>query len=525
MKILFVWPNKDSFGFKPISLSILSGIARDFGFETQLFDTTEIDFGYTDTTEFGESVKICKPVDLSPYGHEKRKIDLRARFLETMEQLQPDCLAFSVLSDEFLIAAELSSIAKKKYPDVPIIWGGKYPTIHPQKALEMFSANFVCVGEGLDAFRDFLNALAGRGDLYCIPNIWARKKGSIIRNDVRPLRKTLDDLPYVDWSVFDKRQFYKPFEGEVYLSGDHMLNWGCPYHCTYCINHFYHELYDGRYFVRRYDVERIIGELKWLKTIYNLEFFKFHDEDFLMRPLRNMHELSEAYKEEINLPFVIETNAKSVTAEKAKLLKDMNCVSASLGIETGDPALRKTVLGRVDTEKEIANAFRLLKNAGIRTSAFIMLGIPFETRKSIQNTIELLRKVDVQYPCPGFFYPFEGTELRETAVNGGFFDPDDKKQVVYRRDWPSLHFEEFNDEELIQICNVFLLYVKLPAHYEPFIRRSEKRDRMGVQLRKKLLEIYDRTVFANDGWYSDDGLEDIDLKELNKIISGYNGNG
>lgn len=58
MKVLFVRPNKDSFGFKPIGLSLLSGIARNLGWDTRLFDTTEIDFGFVDITQSGESAKI-----------------------------------------------------------------------------------------------------------------------------------------------------------------------------------------------------------------------------------------------------------------------------------------------------------------------------------------------------------------------------------------------------------------------------------------------------------------------------------
>ncbi len=519
MKVLFVWPNKDSFGFKPIGISLLSGIARKRGWDTALFDTTEIDFGFTDNTRSGESAKLFKQVDLVPYGQEKKKIDLRVKLTGMIRDYQPDCLAVSVLSDEHLIAAEISAIAKEFAPDIPIIWGGKFPTLQPLKTLKCCHADFACVGEGFGAFEDFLNALSNNGSLYTISNIWAKRgNGEIIRNKIRPLKKSLDDLPYVDWDLFDKRQFYKPFDGKVYMSGDHMLNWGCPYRCTYCINHFYHNLYENHYHLRRYGTERIIRELQFLKDQYHLDFIKFHDEDFLMRPLDNLQEFSDAYQERVNVPFVIETNPKSVTEKKVALLKKMNCVSASVAIETGDPDLNKNVLHRVNTDADVIKAFSLLKNAGIRTSAFIMLGIPFETRRTYQKTIELTKRANVQYPNVGFFYPFEGTELRRIAISNGFFDPDSNNEIVYRRDRPALTFEEFSDHELIEMRNVFVLYVKLPKCYEPFIRRSERSDAIGIRLRNHLLNIYDRTVWANDGWYRDDGMKESDLQELREIF-------
>lgn len=518
MKVLFVWPNKDSFGFKPIGLSLLSGIARSMKCDVKLFDTTEVDFGYADNTQAGESAKIFKPVDLSGCGLRKRRFDFASEFLRILEEFNPDCVAFSVLSDEFLIAAEITEVAKKAKPELPVIWGGKYPTLCPEDTLTELKADFACVAEGIDAFRDFLEALSGKGDLYGIPNIYAKKGKTIIKNRIRPLKENLDDLPYVDWEIFDKRQFYKPFDGKVYIAGDHMLNWGCPYSCTYCINHFYHDVYDNKYFMRRYGVSRIISELKYLKEKYNLQFIKFHDEDFLMRPVRNLEDFAAAYIKDVNIPFVIETNPKSVTEEKVKLLKDMNCASASVAIETGDSDFRKRLLKRVDSEEDIVRAFSLLKDAGIRTCSFNMLGIPFESREGYLKTVELNKKANPQYPNISFFYPFEGTELRDISIKEGFFDPKTEGKMVYRRDRPALKFDNLSEEELIELRNTFVLYVKLPKRYEAFIRRSEIQDGLGVELRKKLLEIYDRTVWNNDGWYIDDGLRDNDFEELNTIL-------
>ena len=519
MKVLFVWPNMDFFGCKPIAISLLAGIARNEGWETRLYDTSAIDFGFVERKEAIERAKIVKPVDLTKFGHKREQIDLASDFARVLEEYNPDCLAISVLSDEAFIADRISTLAKKVFPHLPIIWGGKYPTIDPARALRRHDIDFVCVGEGLDAFGEFLSALAGKEDLTHIPNIWAKSRdGEIIAQSIRPLRDTLDDLPFLYWDIFADSQFYRPYEGNVYRSGDHMLNWGCPNHCTYCINHLYHKMYKNKYFMRRYSIERIINELKFLTDRYSLQFFRFFDEDFLMRPLRNFAELSEAYKSEVNLPFVIETNPKSVTKEKVKLLKNMNCVSASLGVETGDPHLRKNILGRVDTEEEIIRAFRLLNDAGIRTSSFIMLGIPFETRKTYEKTIEVLKKAQVQYPSAAFFFPYEGTELREISIRNGFFAPQGQEGLVYKHDEPTLHFDALDKNELIVMREVFNLYVKLPEDFKYYIRRSESPDSIGKKLRKKLVAIYDETVFQNNGWYKDEGLKDTYIGELELLV-------
>jgi len=517
MKVFFVWPNKDSFGFKHIGISLLSAIAKRKGWQTRLFDTTEYDLGFTPNAKVGESAKVFKPVDFEKYGQVKKKMDLEGNFKKELQDFNPDVIAISVLSDEFQIAEQLTKIAKAVFPNLPIIWGNKYPTLNPEKTLLEHGADFICNAEGLEAFDEFLDALEGKRDIFSIKNIWARKNGSIIKNELRPLKKDLDDLPYLDWDIFDKRQFYRAFDGEMVVSGDHMLNWGCPYHCTYCINHHFHEKYNNKYFLRRYGVDRIIPELKYLVEKHQLNFYRFLDEDFLMRPVENLRELGEAYKKYVKVPFAIETNPKSITEEKVEILKDMNCVNISLAVETGDPWLRKTVLGRPDEPEDVIRAFGTVNKAKIRNSSFIMLGLPFESRETYRKTIEIVRKANVQYPGPGFFYPFEGTKLRDVSIEKGFFDPADPDNAVYRRDAPTLKFNDFSTEELVELHKVFSLYAKLPERYEPYIERSEKLDDKGIALRKKLIEIFNNTVFENDGWYKDDGNSDkydIELKKL-----------
>lgn len=516
MKILFVWPNKDQFGFKPIGLSLLAAIAGRSGWQVKLFDTTEIDFGFVTRLEEGENAKIFKPVDFSKYNMKKTKCDLRKKFVSAFEEFKPDCLAFSVLSDEYPIAAEITRIAKDAYPRIPVIWGGAYATLNPEKVLTAHNADFVCRGEGLEAFGDFLNALSRGGPLTCIDNIWSKTNGAVIERKLRPLKDNLDDLPYLEWSIFDKRQFYKAFDGKVYVGGDHMLNWGCPYYCSYCINQFYRTAYKNRYPLRRYGINRIIKELRHLKDKYGINFFKFVDEDFLLRPEDSLRELGELYAAEVKLPFIISTNPRSVTREKVALLKEMDCVTVSMGIETGDPQRRKGLLNRVDSEEDIVRAFSIFKEFGIKTSSLNMLGLPFESRETYNDTVELNRKAGAQYPNCQFFFPFEGTKLREISIEEGFFKPG--KDEVYLRDRPVLTFKNLSAEELIEMRNVFVLYIKLPKAYVPFITRSEKQDVLGKKIRNRLLAIYENTVWKNDGWFVDDGNQDKYLAELNDLL-------
>ncbi len=520
MKVLFVWPNKDQFGFKPMGIALLSAILKQNGHQTDLFDTTGIDFGFKDNTAVRSKLKIFKDVESGDFDVSKQKLDLGGELIRKLDDFKPDIVGVSALSDEVPIGFEISRLVKQYDKDIIVIWGNKAATMSPDKILSCKNVDYLCRGEGIEFIIEFVESFARKKDLKKIKNSAYRSSaGGVKKNALRPYFQNLDNLPFFDWTVFDHRQFLKPFDGKMYTGGDHMIYWGCPNQCTYCINNSYHNLYGpkaGR-FLRGYGVERIISELKYLVKKWGINFFKFHDEDFCLKPLNYFRKLSGRYNSEVGVPFTIMANARNISEEKVRLLKDMNCVSVTLGIETGNVKLRKEVLKRVETPQEIIEATRILNDAGIRTSAFNMLGIPFENRSTIMETIELNKKAGIRYPNVGFFFPLEGTELKKVAVDKGFFNAD--SQEVFRNDTPALKFPGISTAELIALRERFVLYIKMPTVLYKFIQRSEQPDTVGKNLTRQLYKIYDECVFANDGVWNDRDNIDKYIQKL-EVISG-----
>jgi radical SAM superfamily enzyme YgiQ (UPF0313 family) len=518
MKVLFVWPNKDQFGFKPISLSLLSAILKQQGHEVDLFDTTFIDFGFKDNTEVRSKLRIFKEVDFSQFDVTKKKLNLEQGLIKKLDNFRPDVVGISALSDEIYIGFKISKIVKQWNARTIVIWGNKAATMIPNKILECRDIDFLCIGEGIEFMPEFINCISKKDDPRKINNlVFKDKNGDIQRNRLRPYYQHLNSLPFLDWSIFDKRQFLKPFDGKIYKGADHMLHWGCPNQCSYCINDSYRKLYglEAGKFLRGYSTDRIIEELQYLVNKWGINFFKFHDEDFCLKPINKFRQLSERYAADIGIPFTIMANARHVTEEKVNLLRKMNCISVTLGIETGNLRLRKKILRRIETTQEIIEATKMFNDVGIRTTSFNMLGIPFETRKTVMETIELNRIAGVRYPNVGFFFPLERTELREIAIKNGFFD--NNSPTVFRNDRPALTLSDISTRELIALRERFVLYVKMPRLFHKFIRRSEKNDIAGQRLLQELYKIYDECVFANDGLWNDHGHLEEYFKNLEKI--------
>lgn len=401
MRILFIWANQGSFGVKPMGISVLISVLEQAGHICSLFDTSFMDFGGAnyndDLTENGFFKSVEWPCDVS-----KVKVFLEDEIDKKVNEFQPDVFAISALNDEVDLCLKIDEIVSK-YRKV-IVWGNK--------AASLKSIQDYCVS------RDMHYYLEGEST-----NSFLQLLDSGI-NNIRPqYHKNLNILPILDWTNFDNRHFLRAYDGDIYRSGDHMIGWGCTNSCAYCINESWRELHGGiKGSMRWYDVPRITDELQKLSYMYNLDFWKFHDEDFLLKPLPYFEKLVSEYLDKVDLPFVCMTNAKSVTETKTKLLKEMGCVSVSIGVETGNLIMRQ-MLNRRETPEDICNAVKILEDYGIRVSAFNMLNLPFETEETIKETIELNVRAGIKNPNVSLFIPLEGTRLHKISVMYDLYKP------------------------------------------------------------------------------------------------------
>ena len=515
MRILFVRPRYDGgFGIKPISTAILSAIAKQESYETDLFDIgyIEHEFGSYHYLEDLRSVKIMKPVDYGPYKLNKPKMSLKEATLRALDP-NPDIVAFSVISGQHVLAEKITKYIKNYDPSITIIWGGPHPSVSPNEAI-IQGPDHICIGEGTDAFREFITSFKSCKDITKIDNIWSAVDGKIVRNKIRPLADNLDYLPYLDWSIFQWHDFLKPYDGRILMGGDYMLTWGCTNKCSYCINEHYQQTYKScghRYKVRRYSIDRAVKELKHLKNVYGLKMIKFCDENFLLASTTYLESFADAYNKEVKLPFTTACSPKLVTKEKIKQLRKAGCVSLSIGIESGNDDYRKNVLNRPDTVEDVKRAFKIANEAGIRTMAFNMFGLPFYNRKLYEETVQLNIDAGVECPTASFFYPFKGTKLREVAIDNGLYNGEVSHHMKMA---PSLKLKNLSEKQLIEMFRAFALYVKMPKCYHKYIRRSEQQDEVGQELRLKIEEIYDAVV------WQDSRIPDSKyLAILNKIMS------
>jgi len=332
----------------------------------------------------------------------------------------------------------------------------------------------LCVGEGEDALCEYVDALEGRNVARTdIKNLWIKKDGRIYKNPLRELKEP-DSLPFMDYSIYDERQFLRPFEGRILRSGDYQDKRGCPRRCTYCayavINK---DIYPGGR-IKFYSADRFAEEAKYLKQAFNLEFFKIFSEDIFLRPEDDLARMSELYSKKVGLPFTTSAHPLSITEKKAGLLKKMNCVSVSVALECGNAQYRENMLGRKYTNGQFARGIKILQETGIRAVSLNMIGLPAENRKMIFETIEVNRKVKPDFSDFGCFFPFRGIPLGDTAVRDGFAYPEEIKRSRSDHGKSILHMPNLGAEEINGIMKMHHFYLRYPKGLRPFFKLCER---------------------------------------------------
>ena len=432
MKVLLIYPNKGPRGNTPIGLAMASAILKLKNCEVELFDTTFYEQDGITEKEIGEKNLDFKKVDLSIMGVVKEKVNILKKLQEKINVFKPDLIAFSFLSTH-LVGEEEYEMCKRginllekvnRYKALTFV-GGLHPTFSPEEIILNKVVDIICIGEFEISLGELVDKLENNKDITNIKNLWVKRDGKIYKNPLRELIQDLDTLPFLEFSIFNKKTFYRPYEGEIVRWVDFEISRGCPYACTYCPTPLIRELYPNQKYHREKSIKRILEEAKFIKEKYNINFIKFHDENFLTMAEEKLEELAPLFKREVGIPFVVEVRPESITKRKAELLREMGCVSASIGVECGNEEYRKKWLNRHMTNKQIIEGIGFLKNSGIRTRSFNMIGLPFETRELIFDTIKLNKEANVDSAAVAFFTPFKGTKLRGLCLKEGFIKEED----------------------------------------------------------------------------------------------------
>jgi len=370
-------------------------------------------------------------------GHETALLTFSsaAGLVERALALEPDAFALTAASAQWPLAAGAAGALSRAAPEVPIIAGGVHSTVATEEVIAAPGVSAACRGEGEDALVELLSGLefggweetrgfwtrpqviSGFGPTPIVPAGETAPLGEIVKNPPAPL-VDVTTLPPPDREIYDYQALLERNRANV--GAEFMASRGCPFQCTYCINPVMSELTGGRWGEVRYrEPADLVAEVASVLARYSgVRMVGFHDDIFGLDKVW-LRRFADEYARRVSVPFWCNQRAGTFDADDVKVLKDAGCFRVHMGIESADERLRREILARDISAEEIENAFRMLKEQNLKTVAFNMIGVPYETEETIRATVELNRRIKPDWIVVSIFSPFPGTRLRETAREAG----------------------------------------------------------------------------------------------------------
>ena len=420
---------------------------------------------------------------------------MEADFAELIDnKFKPDLIGLSTSEPVWQIGKTLLEIAKKWH--YPTIVGGIYPTLMPEEVLANDCVDMICVGEGEDALVELCNDwkegytyndIDPMYDIGGTKNIWYKNiGGDIITNELRP-PIDLDTLPFKDYTLFDKRRQYRAMHGKKYKVVQIEFTRGCPYSCTYCCNEHLNKLYNHKYFRER-NPKKIAEELEYQVKKHGFDYFMARSESLLSMKFDTLAEFAMLYQQsKVTIPYWCQCRPETITEEKVLLLVSTGCEAVTLGIESGNEKNRKKMNKRFTNEQGY-EAFRILKKYNLMTSCNIMIGLPYETREEVFDSIDFVKKVQPTTIIARIIQPYRGSTIRKECEAKRLLDHD-AYAGDSRTDVP-LKNPYMSRAELLGLQRTFPLYVRFPLDRWDDVALAERDDNMYRKLSNEYKEKY-----------------------------------
>ncbi len=483
MKILFVNCVNFLESALPEGIAVLSSILKDKGHEVDIFDTAFIRPG-------GEGRKRAEGLPERLAFHKSAAYSLRdltanepeadvaREFRKKIDEFKPSLIAVSAMTTNY---QQSISLIKNVKPDCSVAVGGVHATLMPESAIKDEGVDFVCVGEGDEALPELCERLQDGRDPSDVRNLYIKEKGTlcnVTKNSLRPF-VNLDSLPVPDIGLFDERHLFRPFVGNIYKGIFMSTSRGCPRGCAYCVNNELRNIVKecGKRYIRFQSPKIVARNLKTLRKEHGINWFKFSDDTFLTRPLRDMYELRDLLKD-ADIMFGCSVDPATVTKEKVSLVREMGCVSMSIGIETGDEGLRKSVLKRNISNGQIKNAVKILRDHDIKISAFNMIGLPGETKKDVYTTIRLNKELEIPDANVYIVYPYPGTEIYRRAN----ITLEKYGAIPHMDEAYLFNLSEISRADLLFFLKAFNLFLVLPENQWGRIEEARKDPELYAEL-------------------------------------------
>lgn len=441
-RIMLINPNRWGRGITSLWIPSHAATLKRRGHEVALFDATFYRDWALNETGYNTANLQYKPSD---YEQRVKYSDTPvARALQaSIDAFGPDIIFWSALSSQLHGEGEYVNLEYGyrlvDQVDVPgaalLVVSGLQATAEPALTEKRFpKLDYLVRGESELVLADIADRLGDPQAIHLLAGVCYREDGGLKVNERQP-RLELASLPAYDYSLFDDQVFLRPYNGQTVRAADFEFSRGCPYTCTYCVETVIQGYYGfiqsagngvlkgAKDYLRAKKPENIVAEMAWLHEERGVTLFRCQDTNFLTIDRKVLTRVAEEIeRRDWNIRLYIETRPDGINAASAALLKRLRVDGVGMGIELAAEGFREAHLNRYSPMERITNAFAVLREAGIKRTAYNIIGLPEQDESMVLSTIQFNRDLDPDNITVAFYSPFLGTKLQHKGVEIRDFD-------------------------------------------------------------------------------------------------------
>ncbi|MFH1575550.1 MAG: radical SAM protein [Candidatus Nealsonbacteria bacterium] len=348
-------------------------------------------------------------------------IDAWAENMELLElknkvsQSEADIIGVSITTPRYNEAKSTIEICRQALPKAIIIAGGHHPSALPAETLNEIPELDICaIGEGEITMAELIKALQENWQLSRVDGIAYRENNEIRITKSREFIKDLDILPFPARELFPLEK-YKPYSplGKENPSFITITSRGCPFRCTFCSKDVFKQTFRAR------SAKNVCDEIEELITKYGAREIPFLDDDFTMNMKRAEEICDEIIKRRLKFHWTCQTRVNQINEPLLKKIKKAGCWLIAYGVESGSQKILDSI-NKDFTVNQVVSAFSMAQRVGLSTGCNIIFGLPGETKETIQDTLNLVKKIKPNVISYGILTVYPGSRLFELIKSGKY---------------------------------------------------------------------------------------------------------
>jgi hopanoid biosynthesis associated radical SAM protein HpnJ len=376
-------------------------------------------------------------------------------------------------SPTFVGDLKIAAAMKQERPSLLVGFVGAKVAVEPEHSLEMGRGSIDFVAR--EEFDFTIAEIADGRPLATVAGVsFFDRNQQIQHNEDREILEDMDRLPFV--TPVYKRDLRIEDYAIGYLLHPYVSLYtgrGCRSRCTFCL---WPQTVGGHRYRTR-SVSKVLEEAELARDLFPTMRELFFDDDTFTDDRPRAEEIAHGLA---RLGITWSCNAKAnVPRETLEVLRDNGLRLLLVGYESGNQQVLNNIKKglKVDRSRRFAEDCRDL---GITVHGTFILGLPGETKETIQETIRFAREVNPHSIQVSVAAPYPGTELYAQALERGWLPPDGEDGVSLVSDQGTqlvaLSYPHLGHTEILDSVDLF---------YKRFYFRAGKLAEMTAELARR----------------------------------------